>query len=112
MAYKITELMHVLSCARFFLLLFLPQYTENHICLAYEILSHIKVGGMDILQLINVLLYVRMLQGKLEQPISNPPSPADFNQGDRANNLSSHIQHLRDEVARFREQLTTAQEER
>ncbi|KAK4302640.1 hypothetical protein Pmani_025286 [Petrolisthes manimaculis] len=53
----------------------------------------------------------RMLQGKLEQPISNPPSPADFNQGDRANNLSSHIQHLRDEVARFREQLTTAQEE-
>ncbi|XP_069949930.1 coiled-coil domain-containing protein 6-like isoform X2 [Cherax quadricarinatus] len=52
-----------------------------------------------------------MLQGKLEQPISNPPSPADFNQGDRANNLSSHIQHLRDEVSRFREQLTTAQEE-
>ncbi|KAG0710268.1 Coiled-coil domain-containing protein 6 [Chionoecetes opilio] len=54
----------------------------------------------------------RMLQGKLEQPISNPPSPADFNQGDRANNLSSHIQHLRDEVSRFREQLTSAQEER
>lgn len=53
-----------------------------------------------------------MLQGKLEQPISNPPSPADFNQGDRANNLSSHIQHLRDEVSRFREQLTSAQEER
>lgn len=54
----------------------------------------------------------RMLQGKLEQPISNPPSPADFNQGDRANNLSSHIQHLRNEVTRFREQLTSAQEER
>lgn len=53
----------------------------------------------------------RMLQGKLEQPISNPPSPADFNQGDRANNLSSHIQHLRNEVAKFREQLTNAQEE-
>ncbi|XP_069975012.1 coiled-coil domain-containing protein 6-like [Penaeus vannamei] len=53
----------------------------------------------------------RMLQGKLEQPISNPPSPADFNQGDRANNLSSHIQHLRNEVTRFREQLTSAQEE-
>ena len=52
-----------------------------------------------------------MLQGKLEQPISNPPSPADFNQGDRANNLSSHIQHLRNEVARLRTQLSNAQED-
>ncbi|KAB7502722.1 Coiled-coil domain-containing protein 6 [Armadillidium nasatum] len=53
----------------------------------------------------------RMLQGKLEQPISNPPSPADFNQGDRADNLSSHIQHLRNEVTRLRDQLSIAQEE-
>lgn len=53
-----------------------------------------------------------MLQGKLEQPISNPPSPADFNQGDRADNLSSHIQHLRNEVTRLRDQLSITQEER
>ncbi|CAL4117766.1 unnamed protein product, partial [Meganyctiphanes norvegica] len=53
----------------------------------------------------------RMLQGKLEQPISNPPSPADFNQGDRANNLSTHIQQLRNEVTRYRQQLSSAQEE-
>ncbi|KAF2356275.1 Protein of unknown function DUF2046 [Trinorchestia longiramus] len=53
----------------------------------------------------------RLLQGKLEQPISNPPSPADFagGDGDAANNISSHIQHLRNEVTRMRHQLTTTQ---
>ncbi|KAA0203056.1 hypothetical protein HAZT_HAZT007993 [Hyalella azteca] len=55
----------------------------------------------------------RLLQGKLEQPISNPPSPADFagGDGDAANNISSHIQHLRNEVTRMRHQLTTTQDQ-
>lgn len=54
----------------------------------------------------------RMLQIKLDQPVSDPASPRDINNGDTASNLSSHIQTLRGEVSRLRNLLANAQQER
>ena len=54
----------------------------------------------------------RMLQEKLEQPVTGPPSPRDINNGDTAQNLSSHIDHLRGEVNKLKKQLFSAQVER
>ena len=52
----------------------------------------------------------RMLQVKLDQPVSEPPSPKDMPMdGDLAGNLSQHIQLLRGEVARLRNKLLNAQ---
>lgn len=52
----------------------------------------------------------RVLQAKLEQPISAPPSPADFSMGeDTASNISSHIVNLRNEVDRMKRHLVTSQ---
>ncbi|GFY11056.1 coiled-coil domain-containing protein 6 [Trichonephila clavipes] len=53
----------------------------------------------------------RMLQEKLEQPVSAPPSPRDINKGDTAANLTLHVQHLRNEVAKLKMQLLNAQQE-
>ncbi|XP_052820566.1 LOW QUALITY PROTEIN: coiled-coil domain-containing protein 6-like [Mya arenaria] len=53
----------------------------------------------------------RLLQEKLEQPVTEPPSPRDINNGDTAENLSSHIEGLRGEVARLRRMLQSAQHE-
>lgn len=53
-----------------------------------------------------------MLQEKLDQPVSSPPSPRDMNNGDTAHNLAQHIEHLRAEVARLKQQLQAAQAER
>ncbi|GIY21881.1 coiled-coil domain-containing protein 6 [Caerostris extrusa] len=53
----------------------------------------------------------RMLQEKLEQPVSAPPSPRDINKGDTAANLTLHLQHLRNEVAKLKTQLLNAQQE-
>lgn len=53
----------------------------------------------------------RMLQIKLDQPVSDPASPRDISNGDAASNLSTHIQHLRGEVYRLRNQLANAQQE-
>uniref|UniRef100_A0A0A9VSF6 Coiled-coil domain-containing protein 6 n=2 Tax=Lygus hesperus TaxID=30085 RepID=A0A0A9VSF6_LYGHE len=53
----------------------------------------------------------RMLQIKLDQPVSDPASPRDMNNGDTATNLSSHIQTLRGEVSRLRIQLQHAERE-
>ncbi|XP_013417577.1 coiled-coil domain-containing protein 6 [Lingula anatina] len=53
----------------------------------------------------------RMLQQKLDQPVSSPPSPRDINNGDTAANLTQHINRLRSEVSRLRNQLVTAQAE-
>ncbi|GIY52318.1 coiled-coil domain-containing protein 6 [Caerostris darwini] len=53
----------------------------------------------------------RMLQEKLEQPVSAPPSPRDINKGDTAANLTLHLQHLRNEVAKLKMQLLNAQQE-
>ena len=54
----------------------------------------------------------RLLQEKLEQPVTEPPSPRDINNGDTAENLSNHIEGLRGEVTRLRRQLRSAQIER
>ncbi|XP_052264875.1 coiled-coil domain-containing protein 6-like isoform X2 [Dreissena polymorpha] len=51
----------------------------------------------------------RLLQEKLEQPVTEPPSPRDIKNGDTAENLSNHIESLRSEVTRLRRQLTSAQ---
>lgn len=53
----------------------------------------------------------RMLQIKLDQPVSDPASPRDINNGDTASNLSAHIQTLRSEVARLRSMLAASQQE-
>lgn len=53
----------------------------------------------------------RMLQIKLDQPVSDPASPRDINNGDTAANLSGHIQTLRQEVARLRHGLASSQQE-
>lgn len=53
----------------------------------------------------------RMLQIKLDQPVSDPTSPREINNGDTASNLSSHIQTLRQEVARLRQTLAISQQE-
>lgn len=53
----------------------------------------------------------RMLQEKLEQPVSSPSSPRDIKKGDTAANLTLHVQHLRNEVAKLKTQLFNAQQE-
>ncbi|XP_075232782.1 coiled-coil domain-containing protein 6-like [Lycorma delicatula] len=53
----------------------------------------------------------RMLQIKLDQPVSDPASPREISNGDTAANLSSHIQTLRGEVSRLRNQLVNTQQE-
>lgn len=53
----------------------------------------------------------RMLQIKLDQPVSDPASPREISNGDTASNLSSHIQTLRSEVARLRSNLAISQQE-
>ncbi|KAJ8931085.1 hypothetical protein NQ314_016049, partial [Rhamnusium bicolor] len=53
----------------------------------------------------------RMLQIKLDQPVSDPASPREISNGDTASNLSSHIQTLRSEVARLRSTLAISQQE-
>ena len=59
------------------------------------------------------MFFCRLLQEKLDQPISNPPSPRDVvMDGDMAGNLSRHIQFLRSEVTKLRNQLTSSQADR
>lgn len=53
----------------------------------------------------------RMLQEKLDQPVSAPPSPCDISDGDTAGTLTLHIQNLRGEVCKLKNQLKTAQQE-
>jgi len=53
----------------------------------------------------------RMLQEKLEQPVTGPPSPRDISNGDTAQNLTSHIEGLRGEVAKLKRMLVSAQTE-
>ncbi|XP_026328298.1 coiled-coil domain-containing protein 6 isoform X2 [Hyposmocoma kahamanoa] len=50
----------------------------------------------------------RSLQIRLDQPISDPASPSN---GDTASNLSNHIQTLRSEVVKLRNQLALSQNE-
>ncbi|XP_049865935.1 coiled-coil domain-containing protein 6 isoform X2 [Pectinophora gossypiella] len=50
----------------------------------------------------------RSLQIRLDQPISDPASPSN---GDTASNLSNHIQTLRSEVVKLRNQLAVSQNE-
>ncbi|XP_067646615.1 coiled-coil domain-containing protein 6 [Eurosta solidaginis] len=55
----------------------------------------------------------RLLQIKLDQPVSDPTTPRDITNanGDTASNLSAHIQTLRSEVLRLRANLAAAQKE-
>lgn len=53
----------------------------------------------------------RSLQIKLDQPVSDPTTIKDINNGDTASNLSSHIQNLRSEVLRLRGNLAAAEKE-
>ena len=52
----------------------------------------------------------RMLQEKLEEPISEPPSPRQFEDGeDAVGDLASHITSLREEIRRLRQQLAKSE---
>ena len=54
-----------------------------------------------------------MLQGKLDQPLSEPASPRKRDVQDvNVDNLSVNVNVLRDEVVRLRKQLITTQQER
>lgn len=53
----------------------------------------------------------RSLQIKLDQPVSDPTTLKDINNGDTASNLSSHIQNLRSEVSRLRGNLSAAEKD-
>lgn len=54
----------------------------------------------------------RSLQIRLDQPVSDPASPREISNGeDTASNISSHIQVLRSEVMRLRNQLDSAEKE-
>ena len=54
----------------------------------------------------------RLLQEKLEQPISEPPSPRDLDrEGDMAGNLTENIQSLKAEVSKLKNQLMTVERE-
>lgn len=64
------------------------------------------------LQALTYVWCFRTLQIKLDQPVSDPASPRDINNGDTAANLSSHIQNLRSEVVRLKNQLSCSQQER
>jgi coiled-coil domain-containing protein 6 len=57
-------------------------------------------------------IYYRMLQEKLDQPVTGPPSPRDMNNGDTAQNLTQHIENLRGEVSNLKDMLRRAQVER
>ena len=63
------------------------------------------------LQVLWMLMH-RLLQEKLDQPVSAPPSPRDINNGDTARNLVQHIDNLRGEVTGLKSQLRAAQIER
>jgi hypothetical protein len=52
-----------------------------------------------------------MLQIKLDQPVSDPASPREISNGDTATNISTHIQTLRSEVTRLRNQLAISEQE-
>ncbi|KAL9961507.1 hypothetical protein ACROYT_G030461 [Oculina patagonica] len=52
----------------------------------------------------------RMLQEKLEEPISEPPSPRQFTDGeDAVGDLASHITSLREEIRRLKQQLAKSE---
>ena len=52
----------------------------------------------------------RMLQEKLEEPISEPPSPRQFADGeDAVEDLASHITSLREEIRRLKQQLAKSE---
>ena len=54
-----------------------------------------------------------MLQGKLDQPLSEPASPRKREvQEINVDNLSVNVNVLRDEVVRLRKQLISTQQER
>ncbi|XP_077300438.1 coiled-coil domain-containing protein 6 [Arctopsyche grandis] len=53
----------------------------------------------------------RSLQIRLDQPVSDSTLPRDISNGDTASNLSNHIQTLRSEVMRLRNQLAVSQNE-
>lgn len=56
------------------------------------------------------LLPLRMLQEKLEEPISEPPSPRQFQDGeDAVGDLASHITSLREEIRKLRQQLAQSE---
>ena len=51
-----------------------------------------------------------MLQEKLEEPISEPPSPRQFEDGeDAVGDLASHITSLREEIRKLRQQLAKSE---
>lgn len=59
-----------------------------------------------------LVLFYRLLQEKLDQPVTGPPSPRDISNGDTAQNITDHIAKLRKEVVSLKSMLRAAQIER
>ena len=57
-------------------------------------------------------LFFRLLQEKLDQPVSEPASPRKENNDVNVDDLSSNVSALRNEVKNLRNQLAQAQAER
>ena len=61
----------------------------------------------------DIIHFFRLLQEKLEQPISEPPSPRDIpTDGDMAGSITENIQLLKGEVSQLKNQLTATQTDR
>lgn len=61
----------------------------------------------------NFSFHGRILQEKLDQPVSAPPSPRDISMEiDSPENMMRHIRFLKNEVERLKKQLRAAQLQR
>lgn len=59
------------------------------------------------------LVFDRILQEKLDQPVSAPPSPRDVSMEiDSPENMMRHIRFLKDEVERLKKSLRTTELQR
>ena len=53
-----------------------------------------------------------MLQEKLDEPISEPPSPRQYSDHeDKVGGLTTHISSLREEVRRLKQQLAKSEDD-
>jgi hypothetical protein len=81
----------------------------KHSCKGRQgVIQRSHLGGNCAFHLFNIC---RMLQIKLDQPVSDPASPREISNGDTATNISTHIQTLRSEVTRLRNQLAISEQE-
>ena len=68
---------------------------------------------MCVFTCVDVCLHPRILQEKLDQPVSAPPSPRDVSMEiDSPENMMQHIRFLKNEVERLKKNLRTNEMQR